>query len=281
MATDAAAGIKSALLGAARAILRPLVRQLIAHGVTYPAFSRLVKEVYIEVGTRHFTLAFKKQTDSRVALITGITRKEIGQLRRGQAPDAGAAIAAAHTLPARVVSRWLAGPPYTDAAGAAYELPYESERSASFVELASELGGDIPPRAVLDELLRVGAATLTPRGNVRLAAPAYVPAGDAAAQLALLGPDAADLIAAALHNLEHHGDAAFIQRSVRYDHVGAEALPAVRARLRALGGDFTQSANQVLSAVDRDRTPDAPGGRRHRAVAGVYYFEAPLDDRTP
>ena len=45
--------------------------------------------------------------------------------------------------------------------------------------------------------------------------------------------------------------------------------------------DFTQAADQVLSAADRDRTPSAPGGPRHRAVVGVYYFEAPVGDRTP
>jgi len=278
MAIDPASGLKRVLLDAVRAILRPLVRQLIAHGITYPAFSRLVKEVYIEVGTRHFTLDFKKQTDSRVALITGITRKEIGQLRRGlTAPPA--AIADAHTLSARVVSRWLAGPPYTNAAGAAYELPYESTQSASFAALVGELGGDIPARAVLDELLRIGAATLTPRGNVRLAARAFVPAAEVADRLALLGPDAADLIATVLHNLEHGGSDAFLQRTVRYDHLGAASLPVIRDRVRALGADFTQAVNQLLSAADRDRTPAAPGGGRHRAVLGLYYYEAPVDER--
>src|SRR4029453_13269695 len=78
-ATDSA---REALLRAAAAILRPLVRQLIAHGVTFPAFSRLAKEVYLDVGTRHFTLPFKKQSDSRVALVTGTPRKEIGHSRR-------------------------------------------------------------------------------------------------------------------------------------------------------------------------------------------------------
>ena len=38
MVMDPATGTRRALLGAVRAILRPLVRQLIAHGVTYPAF---------------------------------------------------------------------------------------------------------------------------------------------------------------------------------------------------------------------------------------------------
>ena len=95
-------GPKQALLAAVRSILRPLVRQLIAYGITYPAFSRLVKEVYIEIGTRHFTLDFKKQTDSRVALVTGITRKEIGQIRRGQTPPPSDA--SASTRPCRRAS---------------------------------------------------------------------------------------------------------------------------------------------------------------------------------
>jgi len=48
------------LIEAVHAILRPLVRQLIAYGLTFPAFARIGKEVYIEVGTEHFALPFKR-----------------------------------------------------------------------------------------------------------------------------------------------------------------------------------------------------------------------------
>lgn len=175
---------KQALLDGVRAVLRPLVRLLIARGITYPAFSRVLKEVYIEVARRDFSLSFKKQTDSRVALITGITRKEIGLLRRGQAPPA-ARQALDHTLATRVVDRWRAGPPYTTDDGTPYLLPYEAADRISFVDLVAEIGGDIPPRAVLDELLRLGAATLTPRGEVRLAGAAATTDGRAEEAAAL------------------------------------------------------------------------------------------------
>ncbi len=196
------AGARQALLDAVRAILRPLVRQLIAYGITYPAFSRLVKEVYIEVGTRHFTLDFKKQTDSRVALVTGITRKEIGQIRRGQTPPPSERIGLDDTLPARVVSRWAGGTPYTAPDGRPYILPYEADDRACFVELVAELGGDIPPRAVLDELVRAGVATITPQGSVRLAARAYAPSRDVEDSLTALGRNAASLIETALDALD-------------------------------------------------------------------------------
>jgi len=268
---------RRALLHAARAILRPLVRQLIALGVTFPAFSRLAKEVYIEVGTRHFTLPFKKQTDSRVALVTGITRKEIGQIRRGQAPLPGDAIELDDALAARVVGRWLAGPPYAGADGTPRTLPYEAAAgAASFAALVGELGGDIPSRAVLDELLRVGAARLTPRGDVRLAERAYVPAQGVEEKLAMLGADAAELIEAIAHNIEQPNEQAFLQRKVFYDHIGAAALPELRSQVRALGGDFVQAVNQLLATYDRDRNPTAPGGARTRAAVVVYYIDAPV-----
>jgi len=160
--------VKEALLDALRAVLRPLVRLLIARGVTYPACNGVLKEVYLEVARRHFGLSFKQQTDSRIALVTGITRKEIGQLRRGQAPPPAARAGLDETLATRAVARWRAGPPYASDAGAPHLLAYESSERVGFVDLAAELGGDIPPRAVLDELLRRGAVTLTPRGQVRL-----------------------------------------------------------------------------------------------------------------
>lgn len=191
MGGSEAGGARGALLEAVRALLRPLVRQLIASGITYPAFSRLAKEIYIEVGTRHFALGYKKQTDSRVALVTGITRKEIGQIRRGQMPPPSERIAAGDTLPERVVARWLAGPPYLADDGEPYTLPYEAADRANFVALVAEIGGDIPPRAVLDELLRRGAVTLTPRGSVRLAARPTAAGADAEAAFARAARDAA------------------------------------------------------------------------------------------
>lgn len=178
--------MKEALLDALRAVLRPLVRLLIARGVTYPACSGVLKEVYLEVARRHFGLSFKQQTDSRIALVTGITRKEIGQLRRGQAPPPAARAGLDETLATRLAARWRAGPPYASDAGAPHLLAYESSERVSFVDLAAELGGDIPPRAVLDELLRLGAVTLTPRGQVRLV---QSPTADGAAVAGAPGED--------------------------------------------------------------------------------------------
>jgi hypothetical protein len=265
---------KSELIRAVRSILKPLVRQLIAHGVTFPAFNRLAKEVYIDVGTKHFALPFKKQTDSRVALVTGITRKEIGQIRRGQAMPLIDAAHLDYGLATRVVGRWVTDKRYVDADGNPRALPYEDvPPQPSFVSLVDEIGGDIPPRAVLDELIRVGAVSLSPQGRVNLLSRAYIPARGTEEKLAILGSDAAELIGAISHNIDNPSDEAFLQRKVYYDNIGSEALAELRRRVREVGGSFVQQVNELLASYDRDRNPQAPGGARKRTVVGVYYIE--------
>ncbi|MBI1816375.1 MAG: hypothetical protein HYR72_15465 [Deltaproteobacteria bacterium] len=265
---------KRALIRALRTILLPLVRQLVAHGLTFPAFGRIAKEVYIEVGTQHFALPFKKQTDSRVALVTGITRKEIGQIRRGQTPLPSETAQLSYGLATRVIGRWVAEPPYLAADRAPRDLPWDNPGTGvSFTGLVAEIGGDIPPRAVLDELIRVGAVELLAGGTIRLVQPGYIPAQGTEEKLAILGADVAELIAAITHNIEHAPADAFLQRKVYYDNIGAAALPELRQHVRSAGGEFTQTINTLLATFDRDRNPTAPGGARRRVVVGVYYLD--------
>ena len=67
-------------------LLRPLVRLLIRAGVTFPALSDLLRELYVNVAEHDFALADKEQTDSRISLLTGIHRKEVRRLRGAGAP---------------------------------------------------------------------------------------------------------------------------------------------------------------------------------------------------
>lgn len=268
---------KGALIGAVRAILRPLVRQLIAYGVTFPAFGRVAKEIYIEVGTQHFALPFKKQTDSRVALVTGIARKEIGQLRRGQMPPPSEA-QGSQALAIKVVRRWRSDARYLDGERDPRELAYEhGTAGVSFSGLVDEVGGDIPPRAVLDELIRTGAVELLPDGGVRLAEAGYVPAREVEEKLRILGEDVAELIEAIRHNIESSGDEPFLQRKVYYDNVGAAALSELREKVRTAGAAFVRQVDELLAGYDRDRNPSAPAGRRQRVAVGVYYLDQDIE----
>src|SRR4028118_1391499 len=67
-------------------LLRPLVRLLIRNGITFPAVTELLRELYVNVAEHDFTLPGKDQTDSRVSLLTGVHRKEVRRLRGAGAP---------------------------------------------------------------------------------------------------------------------------------------------------------------------------------------------------
>ena len=116
--------LKAQFAAALRKMMRPVVRQMIAYGFSYPAFDRMVKELVVEVAEQDFALPFKRQTDSRLAVITGMSRKEIAQLRRERrAADEPPEIE--DTVTTHVIGRWMAGPPYASPDGVPRRLAYE------------------------------------------------------------------------------------------------------------------------------------------------------------
>ncbi|HVN86872.1 MAG TPA: DUF6502 family protein [Candidatus Binatia bacterium] len=267
---------RALFLSAIRRLLQPVARQLIAYGVTFPAFTQLMKEIYVDVAEQQFALPFKRQTDSRVALMTGLNRKEVAHLRERLAKpnSAPSERVLEDGIVTHAIGRWMAGPPYATPDGHPRQLSYESSKrhEPSFARLVQDLGIDLPVRAVLDELLRVGAAELLPSGDVVLKREAHVPLADAEGKFALLGSDPSELFSTIVHNVEHPDDPR-LQRKVVYDNIGADALDRLRAEASRIGEEFTRRANSLLASYDRDRHPDASSGTRTRVALGAYYFE--------
>lgn len=272
---------KTQMLNAVRTLLRPVVRQLIAYGVSYPALDRLMRQLYVDVAERDFALAFKRQTDSRVALVTGINRKEIATLR-GRRATRSATRELEDSVVTHVIGRWLGGPPFATKEGSPRPLLYEAPaRSPSFSRLVRELNQDIPVRAVLDELIRTGTVVLRPNGDVVLRQQGRIVADDVEAKIGLLGSEPAELFATIAHNIET-AESPWLQRKVVYDNVGAQAISALEAEARQLGEELIRRANVLLASYDRDRNPAAPGGARTRVVLGTYFFaDQPDADRDP
>ena len=183
--------LKPHFVSAVRRVLRPIVRQVISFGLHYQAFDRIVREVFLDVAETDFALPFKRQTDSRLALVTGLNRKEISLLRERKA-DKSAPADVEDSLLTHLIGRWMAGPPYASPDGAARRLPYDSDnpKAASFARLAREVVGvDLPVRSILDELLRTRAAEMLTNGDVVLRQEANLPPVGTEAKLALLGVD--------------------------------------------------------------------------------------------
>ncbi len=260
-----------ALAGALLVLLRPLVRLLLRYGIPYGAFADLAKRVYVEVAEREFVIPGRKQTVSRISVITGLTRKEVRRLLAMEPPD-NAEELQRYNRAARVISGWVRDPRFRDRAGRPAALPIEGP-SPNFADLVREYSGDIPARAILDELVRVGAVESLKDGRVRLRARAYVPAAGEADKLAILGTDVADLISCIDHNLKCPPEEAFFQRKVAYDNLPREATAELRRLAAERAQSLLEELDRWMAARDRDTNPGVQGTGRKRASLGIYYYE--------
>jgi hypothetical protein len=268
--SEAADGL---LHGAAEA-LRPIVQRLLASGVPFGLLEARLRELVVEVAEQEFALAGRRQTDSRISLISGINRKEVRRIRSrtsqtARPPSFG------RNQAAGLISRWRTDPRATDGAGRPKPIPYKAARGPSFVKLAEQVTVDLPARAILYELVRTGAAELRDDGWVVLKSDAYVPKLGRAEKLAMLAEDPPDLVETMLRNIFEEVNEPLLQRRVSYDNIGADGVGKLRRQVRVAAQGFLQRIDRLLANHDRDRNPKAPGGERQSAGLGVYYFESP------
>jgi hypothetical protein len=268
--------VGQALTAAVERVLRPLFRVLLRNHMSFKAFVDVAKHVYVEVAAEDFGIPGKKTSVSRVALLSGLTRKEVQHLLESPAVD-DAEAGERYNRAARVVAGWVRDAEFSDANGNPKALALQDGR-ASFAELVRRFSGDIPFRAVLDELLRVGVVETLGDDTIRLKTRAYVPESGDADKINILGTDVSDLVATIDHNLQHGAADPFFQRKVMYDNVPAEAIQEFRRMSGAQAQALLERLDKWLSQHDRDTHPATGGTGQVRTGIGIYYFE---EDMTP
>ncbi|MBU2833541.1 DUF6502 family protein [Acidithiobacillus ferriphilus] len=257
--------MNEALKTAVLTILHPLVRYLIGQGWTYGALTDALKMVYVAEASRHYgKVTGRPLTDSRVSLLTGIHRKEVKRLRV-QLEEHGERPMLRHgaNMAAQVVAAWISMVEYTDLAGQPQPLPLRSEASPSFEGLARRVKADMRPRAILDELSRVGVAQ-EQEGVVHLLRAAYI-SDLPEDHVAFLGENVGDHLRSAVHNLE--GGEPFLERALYFDALPAAVLEEARPELYRMGERLLREAHQRLNATE------SPEGPQRRLRLGVYYYE--------
>ena len=176
---------------------------------------------------------------------------------------------------ARVLTGWVRDAEFADAAADPRALEVDGERG--FAGLVRRYSGDMPARAVLDELLRVGAVQRLADGRIELRTRAYVPAQGDEEKLHILGNDVADLVATIDHNLQHGGSDARFQRKVMYRGIAPQTLPAFRKLSAAQAQVLLERLDRWLAAQLESQPHADPGSAHARVGLGIYYFEQTLE----
>jgi len=253
-------------------LLRPLCRLMLRHGMSFGAFQALAKRAYVDVALTEFSLPGKKPSISRVSILSGLTRKEVQRLLAEPA-EADTAGAERYNRASRVLTGWVRDSDYNDPQGQPRALPAEGD--TSFATLVRRHSGDMPARAVLDELMRVGAVRRLDDGRVALVARAYVPHASVTDKLHILGTDVADLIGTIDHNLVHGAAQPRFQRKVLYHAIPAEAAPAFHALAAAESQALLLRLDRWLAAHDTASPTDA----RVRIGLGIHAVEEAVPAR--
>ena len=257
-----------------RLLLRPLIRMLLRHGVTYPMFIELVKAGYVEVAEQSGE-ANKSPTDSRISVQTGLNRKEVKRLRH-QVDEASLALKFQQAgIGAQLMAQWLSDPQLIDEKGR--PLPIDrldkDNQTLSFERLVKSVTKDVHPRSILDDWLARGFAKLDSDDRVHLTQSAYVPSEDQSEKLYFAQKNLTAHLNAVAHNLESNPP--MFERAVYHHKVPADALPQLdewsRQASMTLLTEFNAKA-QALAKQAGDST------ETHHLQLGVYIYRSDLDE---
>lgn len=125
---------------------------LLPRGVTPTSFSRIAREAFIRAAAGQARLRNGKLNHSKIAALTGLPRKEIGRILK-HPPSCLEPNSTTRKPSERVVRGWLTDRRFLTRQNRPKSL-VANGGALSFERLVKEYGGDVSPRAVLEELVR-------------------------------------------------------------------------------------------------------------------------------
>lgn len=254
---------------------RPLVRLLLRNGVAYPAFAAALKAVFLDVARDELRRDGAKATDSALSLRSGVHRRDVRTLSQTEGIAAPAQDDAPMNMAAQVVARWLATPGCLDGGGLPIPLLRAGE-PPSFEALVAAISTDVRPRAVLDELVRLGMAEVS-GDTVRLLAPGFVPHQGFAEMAFFMQHNLHDHAAAAVANLVDQRN--YLEQAVFVDDLSAASVQQLHATAATAWRQAFKTVMQEAQALhEHDQQSVAAVERGHRARFGIYFFATDHDD---
>ncbi|ARU59002.1 hypothetical protein OLMES_5015 [Oleiphilus messinensis] len=256
-------------------LMRPLVRIMLRHGFSYGEFAEIAKLAYVDIAEKEFRIEGRKQSVSRICVLTGMHRKDVNRLLeqlQSQSMDIEPLNRAA-----RVIGGWMSDPDFLSRAGRPNPLPFEGTQH-SFSALVKRYSGDMPARAVLDELKRAGAVIVSDTGKIKLVSDAYIPHNADEQLIQVMGICGTDMLNTISHNMAHPPERSHLQLAVAYDHLAPETVQEFKKMCEQDAHQLMNKYNAWLAERDLDnpkvkRDPASTSTERLRAGLGVYYFE--------
>lgn len=267
--------VKDHLRRALSLMFKPLVRLLIAQGVTHAEFSETAKDVYVEVALRHFEIE-GRVNKSRVAILTGLTRKEVKHvIDRALTVDYKERT---YSRPARVLTGWYSDPAFQGPYGIPLELQYENADSdaPSFSKLVKRYSGDMAPRQMLNQLIESGSVVEI-EGRYRAINRAYTHSQLSPSSIRRLGDVGYRVFSSAAKNIDrqNESDRHFDRMVYADDGCTSEVIALFDEFIRSRGQAFLEELDVWFSSR---RDLNKPGEKRKETGLYMVHYVEDGDD---
>jgi len=254
--------------------LRPLARIMLRSGVGYRQFAELAKLAFVQEAIGEKDARGRRTNLSRVAIRTGISRKEVARLQsqiegRSEMTSTARAVDFHSVHAARVLQLWYSDPRFIDSDGSPRTLPF-SDQDTSFSSIVKAAGGDVPPGAVRAEMLSAKAVVELDDGSLKPVKRFFVPADLGEELLVGFTHMVIPVLEGLARNTDYRCTEPFIQRLVYSDRLAPRVVPLFRKQARERVSDFVQSVDDWLSS---NEIPDSQVHAAYRYGIGVFYYE--------
>ena len=264
--------LKQQVLDAFLLVMRPIVRILLRYGIGYREFVEVTKTAYVDIASSDFGLRGRPTNISRVAVMTGLTRKEVKRLR-DKIASGDSRIKVKTTPLSDVLHHWHAQADFTDSVGQPCSLPF-SGGDISFSELVKRFGGDIPAGAMRTEMKRVGAVHEDENGNLTLTKRTFTSSSDHERLLTLLVHGAYTMLSNVAHNTDPEQEGgAWAHRIAYTQSLGVEDNGQLRRVARDRIAEFAESIDDIFIAYEALHSGGTSDSEQSTVAVGVFYFE--------
>ncbi|HSN52661.1 MAG TPA: DUF6502 family protein [Woeseiaceae bacterium] len=261
--------VKEHVIRSCRYLLLPVVRFLLKHGVTWDEFGELSKEAYVKVARDDYGIEGRPTNNSRVAMLTGLSRREVARVRDQLLNGMERAGELQGNQISRILTGWHLDPEFTDAAGQPKDLPATGP-SGSLTVLLKRYAGDLPHGAIRKEMQKRGLVEELDNGHIRVLKRDFV--------YSELDPEIVRQLGIALHDhaatLEHNLDAnrpsaRRFEAIADNERITPRAVNAFQKLVETRGLAFLEDVDQWLTEHEIESREDTTTDTVRLGV-GVY-----------
>jgi len=258
--------------------LAPLMPIAISYGMSANDVARVTRTVYLRVmEARLHQERGHEISDARLALVSGLTRREVEQARRGTVTKDSSRSELAQQLYriAVVLSIWHTNAKFSGAYGMPLDLDLKSSDESphrSFADLIETACADLPQAVTLDELIAQDAVEVINGNIVRCKTRTLISDQKTGAgreeQLAQYGRFLAAAVGTVAHNVLAEGPSYFDRILTSDMPLSDRMSKQFQARAQGSTDAFLTELDSWLSKNASDATD---GSTRHCGI-GVFFF---------